>query len=345
MTARNALAAKCRTMKGCLLTAEQYSQLASCPELSSAVEYLKTTEGYSALLADAEPSRIHRARLEQLLERGVIDAYAKLYTFTSGVERSFFKLLIEEFTISFLLDAIRATEYDDSMEFYHVPSFIREHSDIDFKRIFLTDSREEILLALRGSEYYDILKPRINGSFEEIEAELICAYYKKLIKSLKKLFKGEEQKQLLTAIHTRIDLKNLSVILRMRRFAIITGETERVSIDLTRVLPRLIPCFGRLKESDIIRLCEGQLTVEETIAEYSALAHRPEAELDENSSTGEFGSRLIYSSSKKLASRSTLACALGYLTLLRLEADNLIYILEAIRYKMPKEQMIKRIII
>lgn len=341
---RNALAAKCRTMKGRLLTFEQYSLLSACPELRAAVEYLKTTEGYSHLLSDVDSAQIHRARLEQLLERGVIDAYAKLYTFTTGVERDFFKLMLEEFTIEYLLDAIRATEYNTSKEFYHIPSFIREHSNIDFGRLFNAASREQILFLLKGSEYFDIIAPRIDGAFEEIEAELICAYYKKLIRSLDKLFEGEERSELLSALHTQIDLKNLSVILRMRRFASLTEQTDRVTIDLTRVLPRLIPCFGRLREADISRLCESAMTTEETIEEYSRIAHSPKDELDEKSSTGEFGSRMLCRISKKLSGRSDLAGALGYLTLLRLEADNLIYILEAIRYEMPHDRIIERII-
>ena len=347
MNGRDALAAKCRSMKGRLLTKEQYFALAGQPGLPEAVEYLKSSTAYSQLLADAEPTHIHRARLEQLLEKNLLDAYAKLYTFTSGNERKFFGLLIEEFTINYLLDAIRATDYDDSMEFYHIPSFIREHSKIDFTRIFRTDSKEEILAALKPSDYYDTLAPVMNDqtSFGDIESELVRAYYKKLMKKIPGLFSGEELCDILGAVHSRIDMINIAVILRMRRFRTLRGDSDSVSLELTEVFPRLIPIFGRLRESDISELCSANLSVADTISRFCEIERRPVFELDENSSTGEYGSRLIFARSKKLAGKSSAAAALGYLTLLGTETDNLIYILEALRYGLSKDSICAKLIV
>ncbi len=345
MTGREALTAKCRTMKGRLLSKDQYLALAARQSLPDAVAFLASTEGYSKIFADVDPNRVHRARLEQLLERNIIDAYSKLYTFTSGSEREFFGLLIEEFTITCLLDAIRATEYDDSMDFYPVPNFIREHSAIDFSRIFRTDSRDEILAALSGTEYHETLEGMIDGSFEDIESALLRAYYKKLVKKTGKLFSGVEQKEILGAIHAKIDIINISIILRTRRFRALDEGRDNVRLEVTEVFPRLIPIFGKFRESDIKDLCTADLTVDQTMAGYLTRMRRSPDELDEKTSTGEYGTRLIYANSKKLSRGSTLACALGFLTLLRVECDNLIYILEAIRYGIPAERIVPKIIV
>ena len=347
MSTRDALAAKCRSMKGRLLTREQYYALAAQPGLPEAVEYLRSTAAYSALLSDVEPTRVHRARLEQLLERELLDAFVKLYTFTSGNERKFFGLLIEEFTINCLLDAIRATEYDDSMEFYHIPKFINEHSNIDFARIFQTDSKEEILEALRGTEYYDILSPVMSSqaSFADIESELTRAYYKKVEKKLPKLFSGEELADITNSFHSRVDIINIAVILRMRRFRTLRGESDSAPLELTEVFPRLIPIFGKLRESDISALCAEDLSVADTIKRFCEIERRPVEELDEKTSTGEYGTKMTFTKSKKLASKNSTAAALGYLNLLRVETDNLIYILEALRYGLPKERITDKLIV
>ena len=78
---------------------------------------------------------------------------------------------------------------------------------------------------------------------------------------------------------------------------------------------------------------------------YLELMRRSPDELDEKTSTGEYGTRLLYRTSKKLTRTSSLACALGYLTILRIECDNLIYILESIRYGIPAERIVPKIVI
>ncbi len=347
MSGRDALAAKCRSMKGRLITKDQYFALAAKSGIPDAVEYLKSTAAYSGLLADVEPTRVHRARLEQLLERNLLDAFVKLYTFTSGNERKFFGLLIEEFTINCLLDAIRATEYDDSMDFYHIPNFINDHSKIDFSRIFRTDSKEEILDALKGTEYYDTLAPVMNdqASFDDIESELTRAYYKKAAKRIPELFSGDELADILASFHSRVDIINIAVILRMRRFRTLRGESDSTPLELTEVFPRLIPIFGKLRESDISSLCAEDLSVAETIERFCGIEHRPVEELDEKTSTGEYGTKMTFARSKKLAGKSSAAAALGYLNLLRVETDNLIYLFEALRYGLSKERITERLIV
>lgn len=343
----DALAAKCRSMKGRLLTKDQYYLLASRSGFADAVGYLKTTEAYSSVLNDVDPMKIHRARFEQLLEKNLLSAYSKLYTFTSGNERKFFALLLEEFTINFLLDAIRATEYDDTMDFYHIPRFIREHTNIDFSRIFKTNSKEEILEILKGTEYYDVLKTALSNSssFEFIEFELIRAYYRKLMKNVTALFVGEEQKDILDALHMKIDIMNISVILRMRRFNALRGQSDTSPLELTEVFLKLIPIFGRLKESDISALCAENLSVSDTIERFSNIVRRPSYELDEKTSTGEYGSKMLFSKSKKLSGKNSTAAALAYLTLLKTETDNLIYTFEALRYELPSEKICEKLIV
>ena len=345
MSGREALTAKCRTMKGRLLSMDQYLALSAKTSLPDAVAFLASTEGYGAIFSDVDPERVHRARLEQLLEKNIIEAYSKLYTFTSGNEREFFGLLIEEFTITCLLDAIRAAGSDTTTDFYHVPNFIRDHSKIDFSRIFRASSREEILNLIADSEYAETLSPVIDGSFEDIESALIRAYFRKLIKKTGKLFSGDEQKEILGAIHLKIDIINISIILRMRRFCALEEGRDSVVLDVTEIFPRLIPIFGKLRESDIRDLCASDLTVAQTMSGYLELMRRSPDELDEKTSTGEYGTRLLYRTSKKLTRTSSLACALGYLTILRIECDNLIYILESIRYGIPAERIVPKIVI
>ena len=342
--AYDAVTAKCRCLIGKLLTREQYSALASQKTLAGAVAYLKDETSYSDLLADIEPANIHRARLERLLESRLVDVYIKLYTFTSGPERLFIGHLLEELEIRYLLDAIRATEYDDSMEFYSIPAFIRSHTMIDFARIFRTDSREEILEALRGTDYYDLLSPLLStekSSFSEIEAEINRNYYKKLMTKYTEVFDKDQRTRIRAAISARIDLLNLSVILRIRRFKALQAGVDRIKLDFTGVLPLLIPQFGRLRETEIISLCSDELTLDETIDRFAKLYKKPAELFGEQNATGNYGSAFLYRLSRGMATRSkpSFDIVFGYLSLIRFENDNIIYTLEALRYGVPEEKI------
>ncbi len=348
--AYDAVSAKCRCLIGKLLTREEYSALASQKTLAGAVAYLKEETSYSDLLSDIEPANIHRARLEQLLEGRLVDVYIKLYTFTSGPERRFIGHLLEELEIRYLLDAIRATEYDDSMEFYSIPPFIRSHTTIDFARIFRTDSKAEILEALRGTEYYELLYPLLSDNksrFSQIEAEINQSYYKKLMTSYTDHFDKDQKKRIRAAISARIDLLNLSVILRIRRFKTLNEGFDRVKLDFTAILPLLIPIFGRFGESEIVSICSDELTLDETLDRFAELYRKPVGLFYEQNATGNYGSAFLYRMSRGMAtsSKPSFDIVFGYLSLIRFENDNIIYILEALRYGVPQEKIEASIII
>lgn len=345
-----AVTAKCRCLEGKLLTRAQYEALAQKSTFADAVAYLKDETAYSELLDQVEPASAHRARLEGLLEKHLIDAYTKLYTFTSGAERKFIGSLLQEFEMRYLLDAIRATEYDDSMEFYTIPPFIRERSDINFTRIFRTDSKSEILAALEGTVYYEPLRPVMTAekcTFAEIESALNRSYYKKLLTKYASVFTGEQKKRVVSAIATKIDLMNISVILRIRRFDSLREGTERVKLDFTSVLPLMIPAFGRLREPELYSICTSELSLSETIDRFTALYKHPAELFGEQNSTGEYGSRFLYERARKLTlcPKPSFDIVFGYLSLLKFETDNIIYILEALRYGTAPEKIGQSIII
>lgn len=345
-----AVRAKCRCLIGRLLTREQYVTLANKSSLADAVIYLKEETAYSDVLENVEAAHIHRTRLEQLLENHLLNAYIKLYTFTSGAERKFIGSLLEEYELRYLLHAIRASKYDDSMESYIIPQFIRERSNVDFLNTYKACSGAELLDALSGTEYYELLYPLLTAeklNFAAIEAELLRNYYKKLLESAAATFSGDERKRISDAIKTKIDLANLSVILRLRRFGALREGKERVKLDITAVLNLLIPFFGRLSEADIISLCQEELSIEETIDRVAALFKKPGTLFGEQTSTGVYGSAFLFGQAKKLASarKPSFDIVLGYLLLLRFETDNIIYILEALRYGVAAQNIEDRIII
>lgn len=344
MFSYDALTAKCRCLAGKLLTAEQYAALSEKNSFADAVAFLKEETSYSARLDQVDPSKVRRARLESLLEGDLIDAYAKLYVFASGADRHFIGDLAKEYEIRYLLDAVRATEYDDSMEFYNIPRFIREHSSVDFARIFRTDSKEEILSALSGTEYAEILKPILETSgapFALIEAELNRSYYKKLVTKYSAVFEKAQRERIRAAISVKTDLMNISCVIRLRRFAALRAGKERVSLDIASVFPLLMPVSGRMKEPDLASLCRDELNIPETIERFASLYKISPELLYGQNPTGEYGSAMLFATAKKAASRSepSFDAVFGYLSLKRFEIDNIIYILEALRYGMSAESI------
>ena len=137
-------------------------------------------------------------------------------------------------------------------------------------------------------------------------------------------------------ISTKIDLMNISCIVRLRRFAALRAGKDRVKLDFTAVLPKLIPAFGKLKEPDIAALCGDEIDIPETIGRFAGLYRKPAEMFTERTSTGEYGSALLYGQAKKYSNSGPV---LGVLSLKKFEIDNIIYILEALRYGMPEDEI------
>lgn len=345
-----ALTAKCRAMMAHLLGPGDYAELEKKKTVPEAAAFLGMFPPYAAVLAEEDLTRMTRARLEHLLERNLFETYVKLYRFTSGSQRKFFLLLISEFELYYILRAIRSVVSGAMPADMLVPDFLQRHSAIDFGALSAASGPHEIVDAVRGSVFEVSVRRLLlenNAAsaidYAEVENLLYNDHYRELCTRYAASLGGEDGALLRDVIQTKADLTNISRVIRIVRLSEGTGAPPP---EYAQIKKYLLTVRKKLRPADIEQLLRRR-TAAEIIAYCAKLYPALSGILSVDTADGDYFSSFMSSYAKKLVRRPlpSLMIPFGYLTLREYEIENIVYIIEAIRYQLPPAAMERSIIL
>lgn len=331
-----ALIAKSRCLMGMLLTPEQYRELLQSKSLPEAARYLRDHPAYADTFENVDLDRLHRSGLEYLLEQNLVDVYVRFYTFSHGPERHFFASLLKEFEVYYLLEAVRACLAGaESTRLYRLPAFFAHHSDLNFHKIFSSQTPAALLDALAGTEYYKSCAPILSDTqdfdFLLLESALYKHYYQKLYDTEAEMLDHATAAAFREALAYRADLTNLIKIMRLRRFAGLSRGAHRANI-----FSYLIPLRLRLTEDHIAGItsapgdAEALAICDTLFPEFSKLFNIENYQ-------GNITQYYMKRYAKKLSRNpgASLMVVYGFLILKEIEISNIVHTVEAIRYNLP----------
>lgn len=347
-----ALVAKCRAMMGDLLKPENYSGFEGKKTVAEAAMYLKTFPAYSKILDGEDLNKINRGKLENLLEDNLFDAYHKIYKFSFGTQRKFFAFLITEIEVQYILKFIRVSLSGSPPHLHYqfnqsyVPKLLSQSSKVDFDALAAAVSVREIIAALSGSEFAPIISgylreldvssaniiPQID--FAELETLLYNYYYKRMLEECVPSLGKQDGELFKTIIATRADLSNISKIVRLIRISEGTGTPAP---EYAGIKKYLIDVRNKLKSSDIEQILRRKNSSE--IINYCARLYPSlDKYIRSGTSHGDYFSIFMNVFARKIVRRpvSSPLILYGYLTLRQYEMNNVIFIIESIRYSLPK---------
>ncbi|HAN44461.1 MAG TPA: hypothetical protein DCP97_03625 [Ruminococcaceae bacterium] len=191
------------------------------PEIAA---YLKHETHYKDVLADVEEALIHRGQLENLLRREVLERYSRLLRFEHSSGDEFYGYMVMKNEIEQILLCIRLLNSGSSEKYISwMPGYLIKICSFDLIKLAKISSFDELLQILSDTPYGAIIerfKPQ-NGEIVDVsacEAALMTYYYQKLLSAVKKHFKGDTQSQLVKMINSEIDLYNIMVIYRLKKY-------------------------------------------------------------------------------------------------------------------------------
>ena len=122
----------------------------------------------------------------------------------------------------------------DSIQNYYVsmPSYLIKHASFDISNLGSVTSYDQLLAALKKTDYYKILdkyRPQ-NGQQINIticETALLTHYFKKVFETIDAEQHGAAKKELKMLFSMQIDIYNFSVAYRLRRFFNASPEETR----------------------------------------------------------------------------------------------------------------------
>ena len=320
--------AKLKGMYAKRLKNDDLQDLAKQNNLKSAVAILKNkSSSLNVLSEDAD-----REQIEKVLNGEIIYDIEKIVKYLDKNDTQIFNLLISKYEIRCIKRAIKLlyskNEYDENIKIWTNTIFT------DLKGLESIKSIDEFLKIINKTKYKKILKKYFENkdteySIFEIENELDKMYLKSIYNS------AGNNKNLKKMIGAKIDFTNILWIYRMKKYYNFSEDKiEKSIIDINYALKKN-QILLLVKAKNIEELNE---ILKKTV--YSNIATDNIYELECNMKKYLHGLYIKNFKSNLLS----INCIYSYLNLVELENKDIISIIEAVRYGIDKEKLLKKLI-
>lgn len=222
-----AINTKVRVLKSKLLDKKDYLQLMEKEGLRSQVNYLKENTAYNEVLDNlADVDDIYE--VEICLKRYFMHQYNKLIPYFTGEYRKLLKSMLLRFEIEDIKYFLRALDRKDDLSRIKNTMILNEfYSKLDINKLSKSKSLEEFIEGLKGTVYYNILKPYINEAHQKILFYMemnLDRFYFNLLKSQSLKLDKEDSILYGEMLGKNIDLLNIQWIYRGLKFYSLSPE-------------------------------------------------------------------------------------------------------------------------
>ncbi|MFZ5968605.1 MAG: V-type ATPase subunit [Bacillota bacterium] len=223
-----AINTKIMALEGKLLSNDDFQNLLTKKSVTEVAEYLKENTAYQTMLKDIDLRYIEADELEILFKKYIVGQLEKLIHYFTGEYRRLFRILFLRYEIEdlkvYLRTVMREGDLSKAKEFAIFPD---KYASFDRERLMQSKNLEDFIENLKGTEYYQLLKPYLNEKPEKrlfyMEMVLDKQYFKMLSEQTEKL-DIEDRKIMKELLGKNIDLLNLQWIYRGLRFYQLSPE-------------------------------------------------------------------------------------------------------------------------
>ena len=336
--AYSGITTKVRAMSAKLLAAEDYDTIAGLGTVTEAIEYLKDKTAYAPYVNRMDISLYHRGNVEKILYQSLFDDYSRLFRFAGMKQKTFLKLYWKRYEIDLINYCLRIVfnHYDKPFDLEYKKEFFDRYSQISIDRLITSKNIDELVDNLRDTEYYDALariKDSGAGTLFDYDLALDLYYFNMIWHVRKKLFSGNDLRQITTAYGEKFDMLNLQFIYRSKRYF------HMAPADIYALL---IPMNYKLKKEEINAIVEAN-TYEESRALFRKTYYGKKYEHLAAHNLEEFYNHMLRQTLEKEARRDPYSVALlySYMYHKEHEVNRLIIAIECVRYGVAPEEAIQ----
>lgn len=332
--------AKISAMKGRMLKEEDYLAMMSKKNVSEVASYLKNETYYADAFVSVNEKDIHRDYLEVMLIRAEITDALRIAKYLDGEDKKIYRYVYRKQEIEDLKNMLRTLQMGHSLsEIDRKSLFISKYSKINFNESLKARTIIELVNSIRGTKFYGILKPLIieDNKIDLYSAEMALDmyFYDRLLVQIKASKNVEEKEIISTLLGTEADIKNILWIYRGKKYYNINKEL---------LYRYLIPFSYKLKKEELTKMVEAK--DEKEVVEV-VLATKYSKILDQWPRHWEYDfNKYMVKVEAKIGRLFpySLAPIVGYIILKELEIDNIIAIIEGIRYQVTSENIRSQLI-
>lgn len=215
------LITKLKLMRAGRISSSDYKHLLACGSALEIVNFLKRKQGYSQVLSGLNSNFFDIASFKSTLKALMMSDFETIMRYDLAISGDFHKYIITRIEIRRIIDAVLSVKSKNFSDVVHnVTPFLCSKSNLNFGKLAVSRTYAEILEAVSNTKYYKILQKFIQKNTDEefnfagIEVSLQNFLYELCFEIAEK----SKQPEFVSYFKDYIDLKNLVMIYRMKKF-------------------------------------------------------------------------------------------------------------------------------
>lgn len=335
--ANNALSSKAKTMYGRRLKEDDYGELLRKRTVSEIATYLKNETDYAEVLKDVHEKTIHRGQLEALLKRDSFIRRQKLLRYADVAHDKFYQYSICLEEIEQILNCVRSILSDDYTGFVSdLPLFMNSYMSFDLAKLLEVKTIQELKVVLEKTIYHDALKDCLQNDekldYARCETALKRFFYEHQKNVIGKKFRGKLKKDVQQIFDTQIELQNICKIYRMK---------EYFHADKEAIKENLIDVFHQRLSKELQEALLDAKDGDEVLKRLETSPYQIFTDDKDFIYIEYYCQKINYHLGKRFMhfSNSAPLVYLTYFILDEIEVENIINIIEGIRYGVTPEKI------
>ncbi len=331
----NAIMAKARAMYGKRLSLQDYSALCSCRSATEIVSYLKGRTAYADAFENTVTAGIDEGYVEFLIKKLSYNRFATLCRYEMSFGEKLHNYFIVKEEINQILSCIKSILLKNTDKYVmNVPAFYTKSLSLDAYDLMNVKTIPELIESLEGTPYKALISKCYDSAagYVEYECELLNYFYEfeyKLISEKKSKASGE----LFDLLSTKADTQFIDKLYRTKKY--FSSSSERIirslaPIHLTGLTQKQIKqLLNASDEKELLRILKT--------TKYKNYASKIEksdyAEQAINEENYKMYKHLLRFSDDP---NVTMFC---FMFLENIETENMIHIIEGVKYKMSPDEI------
>lgn len=328
----SAVITKLRAMYSRLLTKEDYAALSMMTSVSEVVHYLKDSAGYSELLADINESTVHRGTLEHLFGGDIVRDAKKISSMLNNKENQVLHVFMSKYEIDIIKRAVRNIFTGGGSYAVAVYTDL-PYKNFDPEKCFEASSLNELAKILGKTVYGEVIM-RFTA-FEpkspwDIETALDEFYFERLNNVSGKCLSSSDARAVKELLSAEIGAGDILCIYRYKKYYDMPPD---------EIINHIIPVKRKISRGKLLELASCELgdfsDIVKTLRYSDIFSGAEEQEWDKR----------IKGYLYRLYHRQLRGSAYGFCTVLcylylkELEINNIITVVEGVRYGVAPESI------
>lgn len=314
-------AAIAKGLYGMHLTAADYTALLGCATVSAAAAKLKGFRGYGDVVSGLDPMTVPRARLEQLLRGKIYRDIRHIRRYMEAAGNRFCDFFRMSFDVLQLTDAISALSGEEDY-LIRLPDYFTGDSDLPLYELAEAKTEADIIAVSDGTPYADVTRRAIEAYGPQNDSQALYLTFASY--ETQRFGRLPHSRDAMRLYRRKTDLELLKLMYRVCSFDRALSAANDASVCDVLSLPAS-KAAAVLRAQDTAAFRQAMRGTE-----YRALAGAQDfyAAADE----------LLYAFARDAIrySRHADAVVLAYVYLSQIETQNIIHIIEGIRYHLPQ---------